>query len=680
MVDFIEMDEEKILPMKVLFEQKIFHKNYETGDMQLDLYLLKLYHQNLFEYFYNNPGEFIQTSKKCLREVFDFSPEKREKDGTVLEASALPKNIINFKIINLNDELIISKIRNKDIKKICKLKGLIKRITKPITRCMSIEYECIDCGTTITVPQDTKKIMLPARCACENKNSKRFRDGKKEIKDIQELSLEEFPEETAGKQPQQIRVYVEGDLTEPEFSERLQPGKRIEVIGIIKSIPPFMNKNDIEENISEFMFYAINVNTLEEEDNEVITDEDIVEIKKIAEKNPLELLSKSLAPSIYGNQIIKEAIVLQLAKGVKKYRAGGSSTKGDINILLSGDPGQAKTVMGKETVLRCPNSRYVSGTRSSGVGLCASLKRDDLLGTWVLEAGAIVLSSGSLVFIDELDKMDKEQLGSLYEPLETQSVTINKAGISASLRAETSILAAANPIKGKFDTRQPLATQIDLPSPLLNRFDLIFILLDKVDEKEDRESVRHLFKIHSGEISNKNLIPVSLFKKYISYIRKLTPKLDPNLIKKVEDLYWDMRKISKNQEGIPMNKRNMEGLIRLAEAHAKIRLSEEVQLEDIEVAERILKFSFNQLVYDESGIFDISRLTEKVPVTKRGKMETVMNLISELTDENKICDYELLKSKAFEKNIQGWELINYLEQLKRENQIYEPDKGKLKIL
>jgi DNA replicative helicase MCM subunit Mcm2 (Cdc46/Mcm family) len=264
------------------------------------------------------------------------------------------------------------------------------------------------------------------------------------------------------------------------------------------------------------MFTAFRIDLQEEEEDMELTEEDIDKIKEIARGNPLQLLAENVAPSIFGNEEIKKAIILQLAKGVKKQRgAGGTYTRGDINILLSGDPGQAKSVMGKETVLRCPNGRYVSGTRSSGVGLCASLRKDELLGSWALEAGIIVLCSGSLVVVDELDKMDKEQLSSLYEPLETQTVTLNKAGISATLKAETSILAAANPIKGKFDIRQPLASQIDLPPPLLNRFDLIFILLDKVDEARDRESVQHLFKVHTGTFNEQTIDPL-LFKKFFS--------------------------------------------------------------------------------------------------------------------------------------------------------------------
>jgi replicative DNA helicase Mcm len=643
---------------------KVFYRDEKTGALEFDLDNLNEYDPSLHIIFMDNSDELLEFTREELSTI-----SKR-------------KDFINFQILNLKRELVISRIRNIDSGKICKIRGIIKRITKPIIRSISIKYECCSCGTTVSRLQNTKKINLPTNCPCGNRNPKRFIEISSDKKDIQEMSIEEFPEETVGKQPQQIRVYIEGDLTEPDFSEKLYPGRRIEVVGVIRPMPPFMTRLDTQENVSEFMFCAININHLEEDDNIDISEEDIRKIKEISKNNPLNILAENLSKNVYGNTEIKKAIVLQLAKGVRKVRPDGTFTRGDINILLSGDPGQAKSVLLKATSLKSPNSRYVSGTRSSGVGLTASLKEDELLKTYVLEAGVIVLCSGSMVSIDELEKMDANQLSSLYEPLEVQTVTVSKAGINATLSAQTSILSACNPIKGKFDHKSPLASQIDLPSPLLNRFDLIFILLDEVDEKKDSEAVKHLFKLHSGQKveEQKEEISLNLFKKYISYIRKFEPKIKPELEEYVDKLYRDIRRESSNQEGVPINLRNIEGLLRLAEASAKIRLSSFVELEDLKIAEQILRFTLKQLAYDENGKLDISRMTEKVPVTKRGRMEKIIQLIKEICDRDGKCIFEVLKKEALDKDIQQWEINNFLEQLKREGVIYEPIKGEYKIL
>lgn len=674
--------EDKILPMKTYFEKQIFHRNYDTGNLELDLDLLREFHLESYESFVANPEEWIKIAKKSIKETLELIPEKKDSKGVLIEASTLPKNILNFKIKNLKNILTISEIRKDDMGKIYKISGIIKRITTTFTRTKDISFECSECGSILSLQQSQKRIVTPSRCSCGNKG--KFIEKSKSKINIQELNLEEMPEEIAGKQPQQLRVYLEDYLTDPTLSERLQPGKRIEITGIIKQLPPFMTKSDTEENISGFMLHAHLIDSLEEEDEISISDEDKTEIEKIAKDNPLKKLSQNLASSIYGHEVIKKAIILQLVKGAKKARPDGTQTRGDLHILLVGDPGQAKSVILKATSLRSPRSRYVSGTRSSSVGLTIMVKKDELSGQWCLEAGVIVLCHGSIVCLDEIDKVDKEQLSTLYEPLETQTVTIAKAGIAATLYAETSILAAANPIHGKFDFNQPITTQINLPPPLLNRFDLVFVLIDRQKDDYDKQALSHLFKIHKEEIVQEEPISILLFKKFISYARKINPILEDDIYPELERIYLKIRRQSVKEgsgvQGLPINLRNAEGLIRLATANAKIRLSKKVELEDLKVAEEIFMYSLKQIGYDESGILDMSRVSERVPVSKLGKMERVKAMIRDLTKRlGKDVPYHELIQEAESIGIQAWEAETYIEELNRIGEIISPTKGYWRI-
>lgn len=687
MPDYVTFGHETVLPMKDMFEKKVFFRDYDTGDLQLDCNVLREYSTEMYEDFLNRSEWFINLSKKGIKEILETSSEKRDSKGVLLDSSSLPKNILNFKIINFSNSLNISQIRQENLNRLFLVKGLIKRITKVIPRTKEISYQCLTCGNLIKIPQSTKKINKPTICSCGNKRANLFTASVEGIGNVQELNLEEMPEETQGKQPRQIRVYLEGDLTDPTFMERLQPGKKVEILGIIQKLPAFMTKTDELENISDFMLNAINLKSLDEEDDLNISEEDMKQIQEIAANNPLKILSENLSPSIYGHEEIKQAIVLHLVKGTRITRPDGTFTRGDINVILVGDPGVSKSVLLKATTLRSPRSLYISGTRGSGVGLTAMVKKDEMTGDFALEAGALVLASGATVALDEIEKMDKDQLSSLYEPLEGQTVSINKAGISATLTAQTSVLAAANPIKGKFDMGQPLSTQIDLPLPLISRFDVVFIMLDKINEAKDSETANHLLKIYKEqEIKREKEISIPLFKKYIITARKVKPVISDEIDGPLVSTFIKIRQQSVNRDGttvgIAISNRHIEALLRLATAHAKLRLSEKVEIDDFIVAKRLFLFSLTQVGYDEeTGRLDLSRLTQKVPVTKRGKMEEVLHILSDLTqNQGDMIPYHEILKRARERQIDSWETENFLEQLKKEAKVIEPHSGVYQLL
>jgi len=642
---------------------EVIKKNIKLKEdtAEIDLYSILEINHEIYEDILNEPERLIPLIEEALKNIFlkDFKA----------------------KLNNINNSIEISKIRVNNLDKLISVKGILKRVTKVIPRTVSIEFQCMNCGSTVTVIQNKKVIKKPMnRCVCGSMN--KFEINKNNNKDIQEVTLEEIHENLEGKQPQQIRVYLEGNLTDSSLTSKLQPGKKVEIIGIIKRLPAFMSSKDDDSNISEYMINTNNLVLLEAEDDTNINDEDERLIKEIASNNPLEYLASNLVPEVYGNDIVKKAIVLQMVKGVPKDRTDGTKTQSDIHILLSGDVGISKSVTLKAVAKRTPRARMITGTKTSKTSLSAMAIKDELLGVWCLESGPIVMANGSTVCIDELDKLHKEHLSDLLEPMSAGIVTISKAGINAVLPARTSILAAANPIHGNYDLNQPLAKQIDLPTPIINRFDLIFILLDKPNEKFDGEVIDHIFKAYKQQI--KSGMSNELFKKYITYCRKLKPQLSDDIIEPIKTFYVNLRKRSERDgsKGIPVNLRGIEGLIKLAEANAKIRLSEIVERQDLEVAKEILLFCLAQIGFDdETGIYDMSRITEKVPFSKKGKVNAFWKIIKELYERiGKNLNYSDIIYEAKKIGIDKWDCDNYIEELKVDMKIIEPEKGIYRIL
>ncbi|MGC9309943.1 MAG: hypothetical protein ACP5D2_04595, partial [Candidatus Nanoarchaeia archaeon] len=361
--------------IQTIVQEHILKRNEDSGEFELDCKELRELYNELYEDLINNPYEFLGML-----------------DEYVIENNLNPSKSV-IRIVDLGNKLEISNIRKQHIGKLTQLRGVIKMATKVYTRTTKINFICPSCGNILSIPQDRKAKVSPDHCQCGRKSN--FQEESQIKENIQELTLEELPEEIESRQPQQIRIYLNENLTDPSLSDKLQPGRRVDVVGVIASLPPFMTEKDKEMNISDFMIYARDINTLEAEECVYLDDEDIKEIKEIASYKPLERLSESLVPDVYGNEYIKKAIVLQLVKGVEKKRPDGSKTRNDIHILLSGDPGVSKSATLNAVKERTPRARMVVGTKTSRVGLGAMAQKDELSGQWSLSAGALVLSSGS---------------------------------------------------------------------------------------------------------------------------------------------------------------------------------------------------------------------------------------------------------------------------------------------
>ena len=477
-------------------------------------------------------------------------------------------------------------------------------------------------------------------------------------RDHQTISIQEMPERApAGQLPRGVDVILDDDLV-----DKVKPGDRVQLVGIYRSLG---NRNAGHSSaLFKTVVLANNVVLLSSKSGggiaaATITDTDIRNINKISKKkNLFDLLSQSLAPSIYGHEHIKKAILLMLLSGQEKNLENGTHLRGDINILMVGDPSTAKSQLLRFVLNTAPLAIATTGRGSSGVGLTAAVTSDKETGERRLEAGAMVLADRGVVCIDEFDKMSDIDRVAIHEVMEQQTVTIAKAGIHTSLNARCSVIAAANPIFGQYDTHKDPHKNIALPDSLLSRFDLLFVVTDDIDDFRDRQISEHVLRMHryrqpgteegapvreqaqqtlgvgvdqeadanqpteiyekynqmlhagvtitTGRGANKRVevLSIPFVKKYIQYAKsRIKPILTQEASERISEIYVALRNddMQGNQRKTsPMTVRTLETIIRLSTAHAKARLSNRVEERDALAAEGILRFAlFKEVVEDE---------------------------------------------------------------------------------
>ncbi|OQO07235.1 hypothetical protein B0A48_07805 [Cryoendolithus antarcticus] len=475
-------------------------------------------------------------------------------------------------------------------------------------------------------------------------------------RDHQTISIQEMPERApAGQLPRGVDVIMDDDLV-----DKVKPGDRIQLVGIYRSLG---NRN-AGQGSSTFktLILANNVILLSSKSGggiaqATITDTDIRNINKLSkQRRVFDLLSQSLAPSIYGHDYIKKAILLMLLGGMEKNLDNGTHLRGDINILMVGDPSTAKSQLLRFVLNTAPLAIATTGRGSSGVGLTAAVTSDKETGERRLEAGAMVLADRGVVCIDEFDKMSDVDRVAIHEVMEQQTVTIAKAGIHTSLNARCSVLAAANPIYGQYDIHKDPHKNIALPDSLLSRFDLLFIVTDDIEDVRDRQVSEHVLRMHRyrqpgteegapvreqanqilgvgledeadankpsdvyekfnvmlhagvtvtvgrGASRRVEVLSIPFIKKYIQYAKsRIKPILTKGAADHIVAAYSALRndEMEGNQRKTsPMTARTLETLIRLASAHAKSRLSNRVEEKDAEVAEQVLRFALFKEVVD----------------------------------------------------------------------------------
>ncbi len=560
-----------------------------------------------------------------------------------------------------------------------------------ITPKVSIGYfKCLFCGSVIETRMD-RDTVVEICPQCKRRSLKQDTE-RSRFSNLQRLAVQDPLERLKGSTPTwQLEVWMEDDLV-----NKVIPGDRIDITGILR-IKPRKNARGKEDKILFTMFFdAVSIKPKQKEFSELEISEDDKVIIRDLSKDPVvfDKIAKSLAPSIYGHMEIKKALVLQLFGGTPdKKLVDGALIRSDIHILLIGDPGSAKTRLLQAVTEIVPKGIYVSGKSTSGAGLTAAAERDEFSeGGWTLKAGALVLGSGGEVSIDEFDKIGNEDKSALLEALESQTISVAKAGIVAKFSAKTSVLAAANPKYGRFDKNTYPAEQFDIPPALLSRFDLIFPITDVMDEERDRQIATHIMIQHSAagaqlaeikeyEQVEKQPISTELLRKYVAYARRnIFPRLEKEASEKILNYYVELRKLGMKQGAVPMTPRQIEGLVRLSEASAKSRLSLIIEKSDAELAISLFEYMLNSLAVDKGGRKDIDTLLTGMPREKVNKINSLLNIIKTLEKDEETAKIARILEEAEKQGIDRNTTSKYILELERSGDIFSPKQGIIKIV
>uniref|UniRef100_A0A2S2R8N4 DNA replication licensing factor MCM2 n=1 Tax=Sipha flava TaxID=143950 RepID=A0A2S2R8N4_9HEMI len=514
--------------------------------------------------------------------------------------------------VRITDLPLIEEIRTFKkihLNQLVRTRGVVTSTTGVLPQLSIIKYDCSKCGHVLgPFVQSQSQEIKPGSCPeCQSTGPFMVNMEQTLYRNYQRITIQESPGTIPpGRIPRSKDCVLLADLC-----DQCKPGDEIDVTGI------YSNSYEGSLNTGNgFPVFAtvIMANHLIVKDNkhivESLTDEDVSQILKLSKDHKIgERIAASIAPSIYGHDYIKKSLALALFGGEPKNPGGKHKLRGDINVLLCGDPGTAKSQFLKYIEKVAPRAVFTTGQGASAVGLTAYVKRDHQSKEWTLEAGALVLADQGICIIDEFDKMNDHDRTSIHEAMEQQSISISKAGIVTSLQARCSVMAAANPIGGRYDPAMTFSENVNLSEPIMSRFDVLCVVRDEVDQAKDNQLATFVVQSHMrnhplnkdkecdlrNPFSTTDLepIPQDLLKKYIVYSKQnIHPKLHRMDQDKVAKMYSQLRQESMMTGSLPITVRHIESMIRMAEANAKIHLRDYVQEDDVNMAIRIMLESF----------------------------------------------------------------------------------------
>jgi replicative DNA helicase Mcm len=588
---------------------------------------------------------------------------------------------VTVRVVQLLGKEQLRKLGSKQMGKIVMIEGIVVRATPVRPMVMIASFKCKRCGQINRVEQTGQFLKAPAVCAspdCGQNGPFEFVQEESTFIDSQDLRLQEKPEDLPpGQLPRTLNVKLVGG----EIVDLARPGDHVSIVGIVRAFAP--SRPGIGK-LRTFIL-QLDANSLEVLGKEPETSPpSIEEEEKILElaKDPWvhRKIMSSIAPSIYGYEHIKEAIMYLLFGGVSKSLPD-ITIRGEMNALLIGDPGTAKSQLLQYVARIAPRGLYTSGRGTTAAGLTAAVIREKG-GGMSLEAGALVLADKGIACIDEMDKMRPEDRVAIHEAMEQHTVSVAKGGIVATLNARTAILAAANPSLGRYEPHRTVAENISLPVTILSRFDLIFVLRDVPDREADGKMSHHILEIHRrGSSPVEAQIEAELLRKYISYAKGIKPVLSNEALKRLSDFYLAMRGASET-EGSPVaiTARQLESLVRVAEARARVALRKEVSAEDAEAAIAIMKRSLEEVGIDMSSYkMDIDLIMTGKPKSMRDRLQVILAVLMEMEKETGIVEKAALVSELESKHkIPRSETERMIGQLLREGTVYEPREGCLK--
>ncbi|MEI6841135.1 MAG: minichromosome maintenance protein MCM [Methanomicrobiales archaeon] len=640
----------------------------------------------------DNPGKVLADVKDAIKN----HQLIKTKDGRFAE-------YINIRFVNLPKKTGIRLIRSDDINKFITVEGILRKITEVRPRIVNAVFRCPG-GHITEKKQGYGQFIEPDGCATDGCTFKKLELIPKRswFVDSQKIRIQEQPEGLrGGEQPQTLDLDVTDDLTGV-----VAPGDRVVMNGILRSMQRITHGS--KHTIFDIYLECNSIEVAEKEFEEVEIDEKAEEEIIAISKDPqvYRNIVNSIAPTIYGNDDVKEAIALQLFGGIMKEMPDGSHLRGDIHVLLIGDPGVAKSQLLRYVIKLSPRGIYTSGQSSTSAGLTATAVKDEFGdGRWTLEAGALVLADMGIAAVDEMDKMQKEDRSALHEAMEQQTISVAKAGITATLKSRCALLGAANPKYGRFDDYAPISDQINMPASLLSRFDLIFVMTDKPDKKRDNAIANHILKAHSiGELIQQHrknpiegvddayiaeeLKPVTpaidpvLFRKYVAYAKRTCyPILSEEAKSALIAYYLNLRDVADSSKPVPVTARQLEALVRLAEASARVRLSTKIEQADAERVIKIVDACLRQVAYDaKSGGYDIDKMMTGFSKGKRDMIWMIKDAVKTLADDNGRASREHVIDLLVQKGVNRSDAQKQLEMLLTSGEMMEPKTGIIKLI
>jgi replicative DNA helicase Mcm len=656
-------------------------KKYKS--ITVDFKDLQNYSTSIASDLINNPDSVLEDAKDAI---------------PLVDLPVKKKLVAAVRISDLPKKSLVRELRSDDADTFISIDGLIKNASTVKDRLIVGAFQCARCGNIVNLPQPADgRLLMPAACKCKDDAKGIFRllEGKNEGSekvDFQHARLMESQEAVkGGERPQSIDINFINDL-----AGLVWPGMHVTITGVLRNLRHMENNHPT----IDYDRY-IDVNNIEYEKGDYgdiqITLEDEDQIEKICKKgNVLSQFIRSIAPTIYGYEDVKAAVALQLFSGIEIMMPDGVHLRGDIHVLLVGDPGIAKSQILRYIVNLAPRGKYTNGKTSSGVGLTASVTKSDFGGEhWEVEAGPLVMADKGLCAIDELEKMKPEHRADLLEAMEQQCVHIAKAGQEIMLMCRTCILGAANPKKGRFEPYDDLPEQVNMEPYFMSRFDAVFLMRDVPDPKRDRKIAEHIISVrNAGEMImrrknmvkhgvNENVlkerldgktpeIDSELLRKYVAYAKRhVYPIMTDAARAKIIEYYLEMRKPGDHDKGpISITARQLEGLVRFAEASARMRLSDEVTEDDAKIAVEVIQGSLQQTCMDpDTGEIDADILTVGISKSQREKIADYKTMIIELSAKHGgYAPEEELFEKAKEN---GYERSKAEKQLKKMREIGE---------
>jgi replicative DNA helicase Mcm len=613
-----------------------------------------------------NPARALKAGESAISSIARMAQTMDESAIIHLRIKELPKDERGGIHLGIRD------LRSKNMGQFISVEGLVRKSNEVRPKVLNAAFKCLRCGHITTIPQEEANMREPLECektedgggGCGRvAGSTRFKFVKEmsTFIDTEKIEIQERPEGLkGGAQPQSLTAYLEDDITGQIF-----PGARVILNGVLDSRMRLKGSTgqttfDIFLNVNSMEFMEADAYDIE------ISDEEQAKIDELAaDPQIMEIIKDSISPSIFGLEFEKEALALQLFGGIAKEMPDGTKIRGDIHILLVGDPGTAKSQLLRYMSDITPRGIYASGKSATGAGLTAAAVKDDFgEGRWTLEAGALVLADMGLACVDELDKMSNQDRSSMHEAMEQQTISVNKAGINATLQSRCSILGAANPKYGRFSQNEYIADQINLPPTLLSRFDLIFPLYDEPKPQEDANIADHILNSHLvGEMrerfenssdtdegfdqanfekldnSRKPAIEPELLRKYVFVAKKRKfPILTQEAIARLKAYYLEVRSMSKSGENktVPITARQLEGFVRVAEASARARMADEVNIDDAERAIRIVREYLSRVIGRGGSEleWDADTLYTGVPQSQQHRRLSVNKIMKNLLRED----------------------------------------------